>query len=316
VPLTPQVKTLLDLAAQAPTVAPDQLTPAEARLNWRRFSLLGGDRVEMASIEDRSFEGPAGEVALRVYVPHGLASSGRPALVWYHGGGFVIGDLDTADSAASALAEAAATVVVSADYRLAPEHRFPAAVEDCYASLRWVADHGDELGVDPARIAIGGDSAGGNLAAITALMARERGGPAVVFQLLIYPVIDPLMDTGSYRENGSGFLLTASTMRWFWECYLGPDGDPADPYVSPLRIADLSGLPPALVITAEYDPLRDEGEAYAAALGAAGVPADVRRVEGQVHAFFARPGVFGNEAAQAVEDAGAALRSAFGSVSS
>jgi acetyl esterase len=315
VPLTPQVKVLLDLVAQAPSVPPDQLSPSEMRVNWRQFSLVGGDRADVASVEDQACPGPAGPLPLRVYVPHGVTGA-APALVWYHGGGFVIGDLDTADSAASALAAAAGAVVISADYRLAPEHRFPAAVDDCYAALCWVAEHAEDLGVDRARIAVGGDSAGGNLAAVTASMAHRRGGPAVAFQLLVYPVIDPGMDTRSYQENASGYLLTAETMRWFWQCYLGPDGDPSDPGVAPLRAADLSGLPPALVITAEYDPLRDEGEAYATALAAAGVAARSHRVEGQVHAFFARPSVFGEQAAQAVDEAATALRAAFSSVSS
>ena len=306
--LTPQVQLVVDLAAQNPTTPVEELSPAEARLAYKRFASFGDVAVEVASIDNRVVPGPAGDIPVRIYVPHGAPPTPRPALVWLHGGGFVIGDLDTAESAATALADATKAVVVSVDYRLAPEHRFPAAVEDCYAALQWTAGLAD---VDPARVAVGGDSAGGNLAAATALMARDRGGPAVAFQLLVVPCVDPGMSSPSYAANGVGLFLQASTMRWFWESYLGDDGDAASPYAAPLRAGDLRGLPAALVITAEYDPLRDEGEAYGAALAAAGVPCVCRRYEGQVHTFFARPNVFGPEGAEAVELAAGALRAAF-----
>lgn len=310
--LTPQVQLLVDLAAQHPTPPVEQQTPTEARLSYRAFALLGETVTEVAQVIDRSIPGPAGEIPVRIYVPRGAPDTDRAALVWFHGGGFVIGDLETAKGDASALAAESGAVVVSVDYRLAPEHRFPAAADDVYAALSWVASAGGaELAIDPSRVAVGGDSAGGNLAAVASLMARDRGGPAVVFQLLVVPCLDSRMQTESVSSNATGLFLTANAMRWFWDCYLGPDGDGAHPYASPLRAADLSGLPPALVITAEYDPLRDEGEAYAAALSEAGVATISRRYDGQVHTFFGRPTMFGPEGADAIATAAAALRAAF-----
>jgi acetyl esterase len=312
VTLTPQVQLVVDLAAQHPTTPVEQLSPEEARQSYRAFASLGDVPTEVASVIDRSVPGPAGDMAVRIYVPNDAPATGRPALVWFHGGGFVIGDLDTANSAASGLAAASGAVVISVDYRLAPEHRFPAAADDCYAALAWATSSGAaDLAIDPRRVAVGGDSAGGNLAAAVALMARDRGGPSIVFQLLVVPCVDSRMQTTSIVANGTGLFLTASTMQWFWDCYLGPGGDGSHPYASPLRALDLSGLPPALVITAEYDPLRDEGEAYAAALAEAGVGASLRRYDGQVHTFFGRPTVFGPEGAEAVTAAASALRVAF-----
>jgi acetyl esterase len=232
--------------------------------------------------------------------------------VWFHGGGFVIGNLDTAEVAARAVSDAAGAVVVSVDYRLAPEDRCPAAAEDCFAALEWVAGHTDELGVSPSCIAIGGDSAGGNLAAVVALMNRDRGDTDLALQVLVYPCVDASMASASHRENGEGYFLTGDAMRWFWDSYLGPDGDATSPYFCPIYASDVSGLPPALVITAEYDPLRDEGEAYGAQLAAAGVPVTATRYDRQIHGFFAQP-LFGAGGTEAVGEAGKALRHAFNS---
>ncbi|HWW55037.1 MAG TPA: alpha/beta hydrolase [Acidimicrobiales bacterium] len=310
--LTPQVQLVVDLAAQHSTTPIEQTSPAEARRSYRAFALLGDESTDVADIADRTIPGLAGDIPVRIYTPHGAPARGRPALVWFHGGGFVIGDLDTANSAASGLAAASGALVVSVDYRLAPEHRFPAAADDCFAALAWACSSGvADLAIDPDRVAVGGDSAGGNLAAAVSIMARDRGGPAIAFQLLVVPCVDARMQTKSISANGSGLFLTASTMRWFWDSYLGPDGDGSHHYASPLRSLDFTRLPPALVITAEYDPLRDEGEAYAAAMAEAGVAAILRRYDGQVHPFFGRPAVFGPEAADAVAVAGAALRAAF-----
>jgi len=192
--------------------------------------------------------------------------------------------IETHDRICRRLANATGALVVSVDYRLAPEHRFPAALEDCEAATAWLADHADQLGGDATRLVVAGDSAGGNLAACVALRARAVG-PPLAAQVLVYPVCDAARDTASYRENGDGYLLTADDMAWFWECYLGPDGDPADAFASPLRAANLGGLPPALVITAEFDPLRDEGEAYARRLDGFDVPVELHRFEGMVHGF-------------------------------
>jgi acetyl esterase len=205
--------------------------------------------------------------------------------VFFHGGGWVIGDLETHDRLARRIARDAGCLVVAVHYRRAPEHRYPAAADDAYAATAWVAEHAAELGADPARLAVVGDSAGGNLAAVVAQMARDRGGPPIAFQLLVYPVIDHSFETDSYRDNAEGWMLTAKHMRWYWDQYLGPDGDGTDPYASPLR-GDLAGLPPAHVVTAEYDPLRDEGDAYADALRAAGVDVTLQCADGMWHGFL------------------------------
>jgi acetyl esterase len=216
---------------------------------------------------------------VRIATPTGAAEP--PAVVvYFHGGGWVVGDLDTHDRTTQRLAEATDTVVVSVDYRLAPEHPFPAAAEDAYAATVWAAEH-----LDPSHLVVAGDSAGGNLAAVVCLMARDQDGPDIDHQVLVYPVIDHAMDTESYALNGTDYFLTRTKMAWFWEQYLG-DADRSHPYCSPLRAEELSGLPPASVVTAECDPLRDEGEAYAAALTAAGVPAACLRGEGLFHGFF------------------------------
>lgn len=307
--LEPTVKTLLDQVALLGAPPPEEGTPAQARELYKAMAALGAAIVDVASVKSRVFRGPGGPVGVRIYTPHG-GTAPKPVLVWFHGGGWVIGDLDTADPTARALAEASGAMVVSVDYRLAPEHRFPAAADDCFAAVAWVLEHADGLGVDRTHVAVGGDSAGANLAAAITLMARDRGGPDLAFQLLVYPALDPGMATPSYRDNGEGYLLRSSTMAWFWDCYLGPDGDRHNPYAAPVHAKDLHGLPPALVITAEYDPLRDEGEAYGAALAANGVRTTVTRYDGEIHGFFGTSEVFGPPAADAMTEAGAALRAA------
>src|SRR5581483_3719120 len=218
-----------------------------------------------------------------------------------HGGGWVLGSLETHDALCRSLARAVPAVVVAVDYRLAPEHKFPAAAEDAYAAPAW------EIGADARRVAVGGDSAGGNLAAVVSLMARDRGGPRLAHQLLVYPATDAGLEHASMRENADGYWLTRDMMAWFWNLYLGGARDGGSPLASPLRAQDLRGLPPATVITAEFDPLRDEGEAYAARLRAAGVPVDLRRWDGMIHGFFAMETIFPQGRA-AVEHAAAALR--------
>jgi acetyl esterase len=227
---------------------------------------------------------------VRIYWPEGRSPA--PLVVFFHGGGFVLCSLDTHDELCRALCRESGAVLVSVDYRLAPEAPYPAAADDCYAALAWAVSHAAELGADPTRVAVAGDSAGGNLAAATALRARDLGGPALRHQCLIYPVTDCRFDTPSYIENAEGYFLTAETMRWFWSHYLQDMGRAAEPYASPLRAPSLAGLPPALVITAEYDPLRDEGEHYAQALSAAGVPTTFRRYDGMIHGFVTLAEVF------------------------
>jgi len=308
-PLDLEAKMLLE---QLTTVVRpfDELSVVEARAAIVTLSAAAGEGEAVARVESRTVPGPRGEIPVRVYTPEGRAPF--PVLVYFHGGGWVIGSLETHDGLCRHLANAAGAVVVSVDYRLAPEHPFPASGEDAYAATRWVAANAAVIGGDAKRIAVGGDSAGGNLAAVVPLMARDRGGPPLVFQLLVYPVTDtPSANTASYRENAEGYFLTAKMMHWFWNHYCGKNPDLSDPYLCPLRAKDLKSLPPALVVTAEFDPLRDEGEAYAARLREAGVPATSKRYPGMIHGFFGM-GALLTQARAATKEAAEALRAAFG----
>ena len=305
-PLDPQIVAVMEAAAAMGLPPSHQVSPAEARVNSKaRLRAVG---PEVGAVQDVAIPGPEGAVPARIYTPAGAGPF--PGLAWFHGGGWVVGDLDTADAAARNMCAGADCVVASVDYRLAPETKFPGPAEDCYAATQWLAANAAALNVDPARIAVGGDSAGGNLAAAVALMSRDRGGCSLVFQLLVYPVTQRDFDRASYLENADGYQLTRDTMIWYWDHYLAADADAANPYAAPLHAADLRGLPPALVLTAEFDPLRDEGEAYAAALQAAGVPTESIRYDGLIHGFF---GMFAavDQARQAVERSAAALREAF-----
>jgi acetyl esterase len=305
-PLDPGLKLVLDQLAANPGPQLHELPVAQARAFFDQMQLPRPE-VKIAAVEERRIPGPAGEIPVRVYRPEGKAP--LPALVYFHGGGWVIGSLETHDGSCRDLANRAGCVVVSVDYRLAPESRYPAAAEDCYAATQWVAEHAAELGIDPRRIGIGGDSAGGNLTAVVALMARDRRGPALRHQLLIYPVTDADFTRPSYRDNAEGYLLTTQAMEWFWGHYVPEPARRREPYAAPLRAADLSGLPPAFVLTAEFDPLRDEGEAYAARLQQAGVPTRAKRYDGAIHGFFAM-GLLSEVARRAVDETAAALREA------
>ncbi len=306
--LDQQARALIDLLAASGIPPVHKLSPTEAReAMLARRALVPDERPDVADVRDLQIPGPGGRIAMRLYTPAGEAPF--PVLVYFHGGGWVIGNLDSHDGLCRGLANAAGCVIASVDYRLAPEHKFPAAAEDAYAATAWVAKNLVSLGGAGRRLAVGGDSAGGNLAAVTALMARDRGGPAIAFQLLIYPVTNYAFDTPSYRQNAEGYLLTREAMIWCWQHYLSGDGDGTNPYVSPLQAADLRGLPPALVITAEYDPLRDEGEAYAQRLREAGVPTTCTRYPGTIHAFFAYGAIL-DQGKRAIQEAADALRSA------
>ena len=264
--------------------------------------------IVVHSVENLMIEGPAGAIPVRIYRPSALPA---PVHVHFHGGGWVIGDLDTHDRDCREICVGADCIVVAVDYRLAPEYIFPAAPEDCYASLCWAAANLDNLGALPGPVSVGGDSAGGNLAAAVALMARDRNGPAIAMQLLIYPVTDAKMESQSYRDNADGYLLSRTMMSWFWDHYCPDLALRADPLASPITAEDLSGLPLALVMTAEFDPLRDEGEAYAERLMAAGVDVEVRRFDGLVHGFFSQAGII-EAAREGVDLAVKALRKAHG----
>jgi len=255
-----------------------------ARTQLRKLSAMVDADVAVG-VTDTSLPGPAGAIRARHYVPVNTVGS-EPLLVFFHGGGFVIGDIDTHDGLCRLICRDAGVHVLSIDYRLAPEHKAPAAVEDCYAAYRWALEHAAELGADPARVAVGGDSAGGNLAAVVAQQARADGVQLPALQLLIYPVVDFNADTRSKTLFAAGFFLTKKDMDWFQAQYLeGASIDEADPRVAPLLADDLSGLPPALVLTGGFDPLRDEGNQYAAALAAAGVPVDHRHHPSLIHGF-------------------------------
>lgn len=302
--LDPQVARVLE---RIPAISYEGMSPPEARRASRERSRLSEKVEPVATVFDRFVPTTSGDVPIRVYAP---ADSPLPALVFLHGGGWVLGDLDGPDALCRALANRGSCIVISVDYPLAPEFRFPAALEASYEVTRWVRDHGRAIGALPS-VAVGGESAGGNLAAGIALMARDRGGPTLAFQLLLMPVLDHGFDTASYLDHAEGYRLTRKEMMWWWHNYLLDGSDGADPYASPLRATDLQGLPPALVLTAEFDPLRDEGESYAKRLKAAGVTVEQRRYPGVVHGFLSMAGEV-DVARQAVNDIGTALRTAFG----
>lgn len=258
---------------------------AEARETYLDLTVTEGDPDPVERVRETEIAGPNGPIPLRLYDPGGGTRKPRPALVFFHGGGWAVGDLDTHDLASRALANAADCVVVSVDYRRAPESPFPAPLEDCYAALAWVAG-GDAPQIDADRIAVGGDSAGGTLATGVALLARDRDGPEIARQLLVYPVTDHAFDTDSYTENASGYFITRGDMERFWGEYIETDLDGAHPYASPLRAPDLGGLPPATVLTCGFDPLRDEGRAYADRLAEAGVPVNRIEYPDMIHGFL------------------------------
>ena len=304
--LHPAAKLILEQMEVSGAPAMSTLTPEEARISTD-ISMLAGVPEEVAKVEETLIPGPAGEIPVRIYTPEGQGPF--PALVYYHGGGWVIGNLDVVDVPCRQLANRTGCIVISVDYRLAPEHPFPAPAEDAYAAVEWVAENGDSICVDSSRIAVAGDSAGGNLAAVVCLMAKDKEGPKISYQILFYPVTEHSYDTISYHENAEGYFLTKDSMVWFWNHYLQEESG-EHPYASPLRAKDVSGLPPALVVTAEYDPLRDEGEAYAKKLFDAGVGVTLKRYEGLIHGFVWMSGVL-PQGLEAIELAAEELQGIF-----
>lgn len=308
-PLDPQVEAMRRRRAADATAPLYTLSLAEARAaDLAAIQAAAGDPEPVAGVSERMIPGPGGDLLIRFYEPD--AGRDRPALLYFFGGGWTLGTVDTCDAVCRTLTNSVGCVTVSVGYRLAPEHPFPAALEDCYAAVSWVAEHAGSLGVDPARIAVGGDSAGGNLAAVVSLALRDRGGASLCHQLLVYPNTDSFSDTLSMWQNDDPLLFNRKSVDWYWSHYLVDERQGLDPLVSPLRAEDLSGLPPATVITAEYDPLRDEGEAYAGRLGEAGVPVEARRYDGMVHGFFAMAGTL-DRARDALDYAAGRLRDAF-----
>jgi acetyl esterase len=304
--LHPETRALLNLMIERQVPPVHTLSPDEARrLYLERRTFTQPEPPTLAAVTELA----GGPVPMRHYRPAGSAPGAvLPVLVYFHGGGWVIGDLDTHDVLCRQLANASGCAVVAVHYRLAPEHRFPAAPDDCVAATRWVRAHAEALGIDAARIAVGGDSAGGNLAAVVAIAERDAGTP-LAFQLLIYPAVDQRHGQASYTTNGEGYLLTRDSIRYYHDHYLGDRSQDGDWRASPLLAADLSRLPPALVLTAGYDPLRDEGLQYAQALSAAGTPASYVCWERQVHGFITMSRVI-SEAVGAVTQCAAELRRA------
>ncbi len=308
-PVDPQAQAFLDMltAMNAPQIHTQ--TPEEVRVVYDAMAQFSGTPEEVHAVQNRTVPGPAGEIPVRVYTPEGTAPF--PILVFFHGGGWTIGTLDGYDGVCRALTNAAKCIVVSVDYRLAPEHKFPAAVEDAYAATEWIAQHAAEIQGDPGRIAVGGDSAGGNLSAVVSQMARDKGGPKIVYQVLVYPATDYFIPgTASFHENADGYFLTRDSIVWFFNHYANSEEDANNPLMSPLRAKDFHNLPPALVITAEYDPLRDEGEMYATRLQEAGVSVTSTRYNGMIHGFFTMAGMM-DQSKVAIAEVGAALRTAF-----
>ena len=286
-----------------------EMSLAEARAaDLASIRAGGGEPEPVHEVTDLTIPGPGGELALRLYRP--AAGGPLPVLLYFFGGGWVLGTIDTADGVSRTLANSAGAMVAVVGYRLAPEHPFPAAIDDCYAATAWVAAHATEIGADPARLAVGGDSAGGNLAAAVALRARADG-PALAGQLLVYPNTDQLADDVSIRAADDRFLFNRHSVAWYRQHYLLDAADAASPLASPLRAGSLAGLPPALVITAECDPLRDQGEAYARRLADEGVQVELSRYEGMAHGFFTMAGTVDASRA-ALAQAAARLREWFG----
>lgn len=282
----PQIQAALDALAAANLPPIETLSPAEARAQMGAMARArGGVPAPVGRTEDRTIPGPAGAIPVRVYWP--VASKPAGAVLYFHGGGHVIGDLDTHDATAQNLCGGADSLVLSVDYRMGPEHRFPAAVEDAWAALRWLAEHAAELGFEAGNIAVAGDSAGGNLAAVVALMARDAGGPEIRLQVLIYPVADYGLVGRSYETYAEGYgILTRKAMEWFRAHYLNDPAEAEDWRASPIRAESLSGAAPALIIAAECDVLQDDGARLARAMEEAGVPTDYVRYAGMIHGFF------------------------------
>ena len=308
--LDPQAEAILQQIEEADLPGLHTLTPQQVReRTWPGMRDLIGDPEAVANVENLKIRGPSGQISVRVYTPEGRGPF--PILVYFHGGGWVFWDIDVTDGLCRSLANGASCVVVSVDYRLAPEHKYPAAVEDAYAATQWVATNADRIQADPTRIAVGGDSAGGNLAAAVTLVARDQGGPPLAHQLLICPTTDvSSFDTDSYRHFGEGPESLKALGQWAVKHYLTEKEQAQHPLVSPLLAKDLGQLPPALVITAEFDTLRDEAEAYARRLREAGGVVTCTRYDGMIHDFPVFAAVF-DQAQDAIDEAATALRGAF-----
>jgi acetyl esterase len=309
-PLDPNVKALLDMLVAAQRPKTWQLSPPEAREAILALARVADAKdVEIGRVEEGQLPGPAGPLPFRIYTPLGAPAGPLAGIVYFHGGGFVIGSIEVYEGVCRMLANASGCRIVSVDYRLAPEHKFPAAIEDGLAAVRWVASHAGKLGIDPGRLAVAGDSAGANITAVVSQLAHAEGGPKIALQVMLCPRTDAGADTPSLREFAEGYLLEKASMDWFAGHYGARD--PLDPRLSPLRAASVAGLPPAHIHTAAFDPLRDEGKAYADRLQGAGVPVQYTCHAGMIHHFYALSGAipYGRVA---LANAGAAIKAALG----
>jgi acetyl esterase len=310
-PIDPQARGFLEKLNAAALPTTDELTPAQARVQMEVSSRFLGRPPRVSKAWDVKIEGLGGPVPVRILRPAFPDSDPLPVVVYYHGGGWVVGGPASHEGLCRALANASGALVAAVGYRLAPEHPFPAAVDDAFAAYSWFRSSANEVGGDPSRVAVCGDSAGGNLATVAALMARDRGVAGPTLQVLAYPALDCDFETESYRRFAEGFFLTRGEMAWFWDQYVPDFADRLRPYASPMRAEDLSGLAPALVLTAGYDVLRDEGERYAGRLRAAGVATTLSRYPGMIHGFLRRYPFF-DEGRRGVDEIATALRRAFG----
>lgn len=306
-PIDPGLRVLIDTPGLEMLPPPAELGAPGLRAAMAATPAAPIEKEPVHATRDLEVPGPAGRLRVRLYYP--VAADKLPLVVFFHGGGFVLCDIETHDPLCRSLARASGCAVASVEYRLAPEARFPEPLEDCYAATRWLVANAGELGLDETRVAVSGDSAGGALAAAVTLLARERGGPRLSHQALLCPVTDAACDTASMRELARGYWLTRDIMQWFWACYLPGPEHGTNPLASPLRAADLSGLPPATVVTAEFDPVRDEGEAYARRLREAAVPVVARRYLGMLHGFLSLPHLT-PVASRAIADVGSDIRAA------
>ena len=304
----PQVQALLDQFAQFPWPSENNLSSEQIRQAYLKLRSLAGSPEDIDKVEEIKLPGATGSIPVRIYTPK--VGKTLPILVYFHGGRYISGDLDTHDAPLRALANRSECIIVSVGYRLAPEYKFPGAVDDSYSVTKWIADHASDIGGDPTRIAVSGDSAGGGIAAAVTLIAREKNSPALAYQILIYPMLDATISSKSYKSFATGYLMTAEMLISGYTKYLPENVDPKNPYISPLWSKDLKNLPPAYVLTAEFDPLRDEGEAYAKRLKEAGVPVILKRYEGMIHGFFQFGGVL-DVGRKSIDETASALREAF-----
>ncbi len=308
-PLNPQAKAFLGLYYGTNPESRDGLPPHVTRAQLLNQTVIPPDCPVPARTEDREVIGQCGAFRVRVHLPQGTPPFG--VCVYFHGGGWVLGSIETHDDVVRRLVDESGCAFVSVEYPLAPEYKYPVPVEDSYRALNWVIDHAEEWGFDPQRIAVAGDSAGANIAAVLCLMSRDRGGPHIARQVLIYPITDCDFERTSYREKAKGYFLCLRDMQWFWKHYVERPEQMTEPYASPLRAESLAGLPPAYVLTAEYDPLCDEGVAYAKALMQAGVPTTLREFPGMIHGFVKRWDTF-DDAKTATQEIGAHIRGTIG----